>query len=138
MKWNKEFTISYLVLLLQARRVEEWQVRKARHDEEKELKRRQRLAKERMRAHAEAKANPPPPRMENDDDEDDDDGGAGGFKMPGGGAGGIPGLDKLLGDPEILQLFSDPGKSTMHQLMLTILSKILKFTFHVGRGCESV
>jgi len=93
-EWLKEVTPN-------ARKVEEWQIRKARHNEEKDLKRRKRLQQERMRAHQEAKAHPPPPSGDDDDDE------GAGFGMPP-GAGGIPGLDKLLSDPEILQLFSDP------------------------------
>jgi suppressor of tumorigenicity protein 13 len=86
--WLKEVTPN-------ARKLEEYGLRKKRRDEERDIKLRKRKAQERARAHEEAKSSTPfaeeasGPGMED-------------FM------GKAPGLDKLMNDPEVVELFSDP------------------------------
>jgi suppressor of tumorigenicity protein 13 len=87
--WLKEVTPN-------ARKLEEWQLRKKRRDDEKELKLRKRRAQERARAHQEAKQFPQ--HAEDDGTEPGE-----GFNL-----GSMPGFEQLLKDPEVMQLFSDP------------------------------
>lgn len=88
---------------------------------------RKQRAEDRARAHAEAQKSTPTAGSDPTSDPFGAGGGpfgagggggpfgAGGGPFGGGGGGGpfgggIPGLDKLLEDPEVMELFSDPGK----------------------------
>jgi len=100
-------------------------LRKKRRDEEREIKLRKQRAQDRARAHAEAKSTPSS-GVGSDTFSDASSGGA----NPGdfmGGMGGIPGLDKLLEDPEVVELFSDPGMKVFFKYVHMVYRSGTKF-----------
>lgn len=112
----RSLNVGFFYPFHQARKIEEWRLRKKRRDEEREIKLRKQRAEERARAHAEAQKSAPAGEESAAGGGVPPGGMPGGFPgagaggMPGGFPGGMPGMDKLLNDPEIMELFSDPGK----------------------------
>jgi len=90
--------------------LEEWSLRKKRREEERDIKMRKRRAEARARAHEQASS-----RQGDAKEPSGPEGGDSGPKMED-FMNSMPGLEKMMSDPEIMEMFSDPGNSRQDYL----------------------
>ncbi|XP_021955128.1 putative protein FAM10A4 [Folsomia candida] len=103
-----------------ARKVEEWRIRKKLRDEERDIQQRKARAQERARAHA---ASAEAHHQQEQDSEGPDSDFLGGL----GGILGDPEIAGLMNDPEVAEAFKDIGQNPANLLKYQNNPKVMKF-----------